>query len=309
MRFTLHQLEAFVWTARLGTVHAAAKQLNLTQPAVSNRIKDLEEEMSLQLFQRHNQRLQVTPQGRNALVYAERVLASAQEMARLDQGNSISGLIRIGVDESCAIVGMPQILKELKDSFPGLRVDLTVGGGAELLRRIDNGELDVALHTGQSEQPKVASSFIGWTEHQWLAAPDLVLPPGPFLPEQALACRIVSNPPPSTLNTSVTKWLRGGGCEVEEYSRCNSLSLMLALVLSGHAIAVLPVSIARAHVESGALRVLDARPALPAVPYYFSYLAHHRIETAARILTIAQRNLVMARFFAQGLPPPAPAVG
>ncbi len=299
MRFTLHQLEAFVWTARLGTVHAAAKHLNLTQPAISNRIKELEEDLSFKLFQRQNQRLQVTPEGRNALVYAERVLASAQEMARLEQGDTLSGLIRIGVDESCAIVGMPQILKELKDRYPGLRVDLTVGGGADLLRRIDAGELDMALHTVQSERPNVTSRFLGWTEHRWLAAPDLALPPGPFLPEHAMACRIVSNPPPSTLNDSVTKWLRAGGFEFEEYSRCNSLSLMLSLVLSGHAVAVLPASIARAQVESAALRVLDAQPALPPVPYYFSTLAHHRVETAARILEIAQRNLARARFFGQ----------
>jgi len=53
MRFTLHQLEAFVWTARLGTVHAAARHLHLTQPAISHRIRDLEEELGTQLFDRH----------------------------------------------------------------------------------------------------------------------------------------------------------------------------------------------------------------------------------------------------------------
>lgn len=297
MRFTLSQLEAFACTARLGTVHAAAKHLNLTQPAVSNRIKDLEDQMSIKLFERHNQRLLVTQAGRNALVYAERVLASAQDMARLDLSDSISGLIRIGVDESCAIVGMTRILKDLKETHPNLRVDLTVGGGAELLNKINNSQLDVALHTGRSEQANVTSLFLGWTEHQWIAASDAAITPGRFTPAQAITHRIVCNPPPSTLNDSMAKWLKSGGCETEEFSRCNSLSLMLSLVLSDHAVAVLPVSIAREQLASGALQVLESQPPLPAVAYYLSYPAHHHSETTARIRDIAQRNLAMTRFF------------
>ena len=312
MRFTLSQLEAFACTARLGTVHAAAKHLNLTQPAVSNRIRDLEDQMSIKLFERHNQRLLVTQAGRNALVYAERVLASAQDMARLDLSDSISGLIRIGVDESCAIVSMPQILKDLKETHPSLRVDLKVGGGAELLAKINHGELDMALHTGRSDQANVTSLFLGWTEHQWIAARDVAEMPGPFTPEQAITHRIVCNPPPSTLNDSMAKWLKSGGFETEEFSRCNSLSLMLSLVLSGHAIAVLPVSITREHLAAGALHVLDSQPPLPAVAYYLSFPAHHHSETTARLRDIAQRNLALTRFFlpeaknpGQGFPPDA----
>lgn len=306
MRFTLHQLEAFVWTARLGTVHAASRHLHLTQPAVSHRIRDLEEELGIQLFERHNQRLQVTERGRNALVYAERVMSSAQEMARLDLRQSITGLIRLGVDESCATVGMVDILQDIKDSYPALRVELTVGGGAQLLEKINSHALDAALHTGQSTQPDVTSQFIGLTEHQWVASADLLLPEGDFVPAQALGHRIVSNAPPSTLHTSASRWLASDGYAFEDYSACNSLSLMVSLVVSGHAIAMLPASIARPYVAAKRLQVLPARPEVPLVPYYFSYLAHHRNETTARILGIAQRTLQAAGFFSGPGPGEAP---
>lgn len=296
-RFTLHQLEAFVWTARLGTVHAAARHLHLTQPAISHRIRDLEEELGIQLFERQSQRLLVTELGRNVLVYAERVLASAQDMARLDLRRTITGLVRMGVDESCAIIGMPQILKEIKDSYPALRVDLTVGGGAQLLQKINSHELDMALHTGQSSRPDVTSQFIGLTEHQWVAVHDLMMPEGDFLPAHALNHRIVCNAPPSTLHESASRWLASDGYSFEEYSSCNSLSLMVALVASGHAIAMLPASITRRQVAEKTLQVLRAKPAVPNVPYYFSYLAHHRSETTARILDIVLRHLQDAGFF------------
>lgn len=296
-RFTLHQLEAFVWTARLGTVHAAARHLHLTQPAISHRIRDLEGELGIQLFERQNQRLLVTELGRNVLVYAERVLTSAQDMARLDLRRTITGLVRMGVDESCAIIGMPQILKDIKDSYPALRVDLTVGGGAQLLQKINNHELDMALHTGQSSQPDVTSQFIGLTEHQWVAAHDLMMSEGDFLPTHALNHRIVCNAPPSTLHESASRWLASDGYTFEEYSSCNSLSLMVALVASGHAIAMLPASITRQQVAEKALQVLRAKPAVPNVPYYFSYLSHHRSDTTARILDIVLRNLQDTGFF------------
>lgn len=289
-----------MWTARLGTVHAAARHLHLTQPAISHRIRDLEEELVIQLFERQNQRLLVTELGRNVLVYAERVLASAQEMARLDLRRTITGLVRMGVDESCAIIGMPQILKDIKDSYPALRVDLTVGGGAQLLQKINSHELDMALHTGQSSQPDVTSQFIGLTEHQWVAAHDLMMLEGDFLPTHALNHRIVCNAPPSTLHESASRWLASDGYSFEEYSSCNSLSLMVALVASGHAIAMLPASITRRQVAEKSLQILRAKPAVPNVPYYFSYLAHHRSDTTARILDIVLRNLQDAGFFQAG---------
>ena len=286
-----------MWTARLGTVHAAARHLHLTQPAISHRIRDLEEELGIQLFERQNKRLLATELGRNVLVYAERVLASAQDMARLDLRRTITGLVRMGVDESCAIIGMPQILKEIKDSYPALRVDLTVGGGAQLLQKINSHELDMALHTGQSSQPDVTSQFIGLTEHQWVAVHDLMMPEGDFLPAHALNHRIVCNAPPSTLHESASRWLASDGYSFEEYSSCNSLSLMVALVASGHAIAMLPASITRRQVAEKTLQVLRAKPAVPNVPYYFSYLAHHCSETTARILDIVLRHLQDAGFF------------
>jgi len=297
MRFTLNQLEAFVWTARLGTVNAAARQLHITQPAISHRIRDLEQELSTQLFERHNQRLSVTEQGRNVLVYAERVIASAQEVARLDLTRTITGLVRVGVDESCAITGMPLILKDIKDTYPNLRVDLTVGGGSQLLQKINKHELDIALHTGQSSQPDVTSQFIGLTRHQWVAAPGLVALDADFVPAQAMGYRIVSNAPPSTLHDSVARWLVTDGYAFDEYSSCNSLSLMVSLVVSGHAIAMLPASITRSHVEAQTLQVLHARPEVPDVPYYFSYLVHHRSDTTNRFLQIAERNLRQIGFF------------
>ncbi|MBD9663260.1 LysR family transcriptional regulator [Variovorax sp. VRV01] len=123
MRVTLRQLEAFYWTAKLGSVHAAAGHLNFSQPAVSARIRELEDVLALHLFTRNKQRLQLTPEGRQALAHAERVLGEAQDFERLSRGGpSLEGVMRLGADESTAMVVLSEILSQLKRSHPNLTV-------------------------------------------------------------------------------------------------------------------------------------------------------------------------------------------
>jgi DNA-binding transcriptional LysR family regulator len=63
MRFTLAQLEAFHWIAKLGTVRDAARHLNLAQPTVSLRLRDLETALGALLFERLGRALRLTDEG------------------------------------------------------------------------------------------------------------------------------------------------------------------------------------------------------------------------------------------------------
>jgi DNA-binding transcriptional LysR family regulator len=82
MRASLLQIEAFYWAARLGSFHAAARHLHFTQPAISARIKELESVLDLKLFERRQRKVELTADGRNALIFAEKVLNAGQEFIR-----------------------------------------------------------------------------------------------------------------------------------------------------------------------------------------------------------------------------------
>src|SRR4051812_11117593 len=113
MRFTLRQVEAFYWTAKLGSIHAAANHLNYSQPAVSARLKELESAMNMALFSREKQRVRLTPAGRNALVHAERILSAGQDFERLAGGAPpLEGVLRLGSDESAAMMALTEVLSE-----------------------------------------------------------------------------------------------------------------------------------------------------------------------------------------------------
>jgi DNA-binding transcriptional LysR family regulator len=307
MRITLRQIEAFYWTARLGSIHAAANHLNFSQPAVSSRIKELEGALAMELFTRKNQRVQLTSAGRNALGHAERLLHAAQDFERLGGAvPPLEGVLRLGSDESTAMVALTAMLSQLKLRHPKLMVELSIDVGTVLTEKLRKRELDVALHTNSGAASHVMDELLGWVEFQWLASAELEVPSGEFLPAVATQLPIVTNSPPSTLNRLVRNWLQSGGLEFDGVNSCNSLQLMLRLVRAGHAIAVLPMPIVREQLASGELRILPARPHIPPAAYYASYLKEASGPGISVILEIARSVLEEARFFTRSAEAPAP---
>ncbi|CAN7717364.1 LysR family transcriptional regulator [Variovorax sp. LjRoot175] len=308
MKVTLRQIEAFYWTAKLGTIHGAAHHLHFSQPAISARIKELEAVLKMELFSRRQQRVELTVAGRNALSHAERVLSASQDFERLGGGAPpLEGLLRLGSDESAAMVGLTEILTQLKLRHPKLIVELSIEVGTVLTEKLRKRQLDIAFHTNFGAGSHVIDELIGWVEFQWLASRDLDIPTGEFLPAHAAELPIVTNSPPSTLNGVVQKWLRSGGFDFDGVNSCNSLSLMLRLVRAGHAIAVLPVAVLREQLLSGELRVLPAKPPLPPTPYYVSYLDEERGPGIAAVIEVARTALERERFFMKVAEPDARA--
>lgn len=298
MRITLRQIEAFYWTAKLGSIHAAADHLNFSQPAVSARIKELEGALNLELFTRNKQRVQLTPEGRQAVAQAERVLSAGQEFERIGRaGPALEGVLRLGSDESTAMVALSEILSRLKRGHPKLIVELTIDVGAVLKEKLRKREIDIGLHTNAAAASHVIDELLGWVDFQWVASRDMDLPGGDFTPEVATKLPIVTNPPPSTLNAAVQQWLRSGGFDFDGVNSSNSLQLMVRLVRAGHAIAVLPMPVVREQVANGELRCLPARPVIPPVAYYASYVQDDAARGTPVVVEIARTVLEGERFF------------
>jgi DNA-binding transcriptional LysR family regulator len=302
MRITLRQIEAFYWTAKLGSVHAAAEHLNFSQPAVSARIKELEGALELELFTRRHQRMQLTPEGRDAITQAERLLGAAQDFERIGRaGPPLEGVLRLGSDESTAMVALSEILSQLKRRHPKLIVELSIDVGTVLKEKLRKREIDIALHTAGGAASHVVDELLGWVDFQWVASREFEVPEGDFTPAVASQLAIVTNPPPSTLNGMVQKWLRDGGFEFDAVNSSNSLQLMLRLVQASHALAVLPLPVVREQLATGELRLLPARPAIPPAAYYASYVKDDaRRGTSIVVVEVAKSVLEARRFFVRG---------
>lgn len=148
-RISLRQLRAFASVAELGSFTAAAASLNLTQPAVSVLIRELEADLGLQVFDRTTRAVRLTEPGQELLPTARRLLvdlqaavASSRELASMKRGR-----VRIAATPLFASLFLPKIILAFRERHPGVEVivrDRPAGSIADL---VEEGEVDLGVAT------------------------------------------------------------------------------------------------------------------------------------------------------------------
>lgn len=298
MRASLRQIETFYWVARLGGFHAAARRLHLTQPTISARIHELEEVLGSKLFERGAYRTELTALGGRLLAQAEKILRLADDFGDTARAtNPFRGLLRLGTNESTAMSGLIDMLTQLKARYPSLRVELTIDIGSALSRKLNGKELDVAILMEPVSAPGIVDIAIGRAPLCWVAAARFAPPRATSTPADLVDLPIVLTPPPSTLFGAAAEWFRAGGVSLDNYSTCNSISLITQLVAAGHAIAALPRSIVQADVDRGLLQYLVTRPALAPRTYYIAYPRDEENEDSSLLVQMARAVLAQYNLF------------
>jgi DNA-binding transcriptional LysR family regulator len=141
----LADLKIFSAVAREGGVTRAAERLHRVQSNVTTRVRQLEEDLGVQLFIRSGKRLHLAPAGQVLLEYADRLLDLAQQARDAVQDVTPRGLFRLGAMESTAAVRLPAPLSEYNRRYPGVTLELRTGNPQQLATAILAGELDAAL--------------------------------------------------------------------------------------------------------------------------------------------------------------------
>lgn len=299
LHITIRQLEAFYWAATLGTVNAASKHLFVSQPAVTARINELEGILGVSLLSRSQQGVQLTPAGRDVLKNVQQLLEMGEMLERVGTHEvpPLDGVLRLGADDSSAAVAISEILRQLRQRYPTLRVDLSVERSKMLHEKLIRRELDVALQTSPVARPHVRDELLGHVQVAWVASARTEFSHLPFTPLDAHSVPIVTNPPPSILHYVARDWLSKSGMELHHLNTCNSLATIMKLVEEGHAIAALPVPVVMPRIKQGSLRLVEADPPIPPIAYYVSYLTEKESAGVGSIVEIARNVLNGAEFF------------
>ncbi|MFW5500807.1 MULTISPECIES: LysR family transcriptional regulator [unclassified Maridesulfovibrio] len=122
----LYQIKTFVVVAEEGNMTRAAKRLHASQSTISLHIKSLEEEFDVRLFLRTPKGMQPTPEGKQLLAKARDILDSVEKFESEAQTfkGELSGVARLGLQTSPVYLRTPQLIKLIKQEFPGLSVRL-----------------------------------------------------------------------------------------------------------------------------------------------------------------------------------------
>jgi len=143
-------LRAFVAVAETGGMTSAARAVNLTQAAVSQQIRRLEDFFGQPLFTRGNRRSELTPSGERLFAYARRILSLNDEVWTMMTSPDFDGEIKLGVPHDIVMPFIPPILKNFNLHWPRARVTLVCLSTLKLLKMLDDREIDLTLTTEQS---------------------------------------------------------------------------------------------------------------------------------------------------------------
>ncbi|GAB2800527.1 LysR family transcriptional regulator [Halomonas shantousis] len=143
----LRALRAFVNVAREGSVSRAAEILHLTQPAVSLKLKQFQEQVGRTLFIRHPQGLALTPDGHALLSAAEKALAAvdAFDLAARTLHTTVRGKLRIGTIVDPEFIRLGAFLQRLVERAPQIETELLHGMSGTVLERLQRRELDIGF--------------------------------------------------------------------------------------------------------------------------------------------------------------------
>jgi LysR family cys regulon transcriptional activator len=143
------------------SVSAAADALHTSQPGVSRQIKDLEEELGVEIFVRHGKRFTaVTEPGRAVLAIAERILAEAANLKRAgaEFANETLGTLTIATTHTQARYALPKAVAALKRRYPDVQLVIHQGNPTQICEMVLRGEADFAIATEQIAQfPELVS--------------------------------------------------------------------------------------------------------------------------------------------------------
>ncbi|ENP0657012.1 LysR family transcriptional regulator [Serratia marcescens] len=225
---------------RHGNITQAAEHLNVSQPAVSAALNELEELMGKALFVRQRgQGVTLTPFGRHAMDKAQQIVAGVHELERLaDERRTLAGELTLGCFEDLAPYCLPQLLRGLKESHPAIGVSIREYGFDQISKQLSNGTLDAALSYDLGLPERIRSTVLCE-----LSAHALLPADHPLADQGEVSLRQLCNYPLVLTNQAYSsqhflELFHFYGLQPQRLSKAYSLELQRGLVANGFGVAV-----------------------------------------------------------------------
>jgi DNA-binding transcriptional LysR family regulator len=241
-RLNLDQLRALVEVVQLGSFSAAARSLNLTQPAVSLQVRELEGRLGVQLVERLGKRAHVTATGAELIERARRIEHEVDDTIDAMRRRREGGLarVRIGTGGSILAQLLPPVLRTLRQKHPNIEIVVMTGTTDEIATLVARNDLDIGLVT--MPVPDRSLTVVIVREDPMVA----VLPPSeqhapPTLDAATLGSYpLILDSTGATMHQIARDWFRGAGIEPRPAMQLGHVA-MRSLIGAGLGASILPI--------------------------------------------------------------------
>lgn len=263
MNINLEYYKIFYYVGKMGGITHAAAELSITQPAVSQAIRNLEQAIGTELFLRTGKGVKLTPAGEVLYKYVRQGYETIRigEHKILEMINMENGEIRIGASDMTLQYYLLPYLQKFHEEYPGIRLSVTNGPTPETLQYLADGKIDFGVVTGPVPKKK------GLKVIQVRQIQDVFVAGNRFchLKDQILPWSILEELPVVCLekHTStrsyVDRFLREQGVDVRPEIELATSNMIVQFALKNLGIACVVKDFARAYLEGGELFQLRFR--------------------------------------------------
>jgi DNA-binding transcriptional LysR family regulator len=162
-------LKTFITVAETLSFTRAAELLQLSQPTVSQHVRKLETAAGRILIARDTRDVRLSDNGDAMLGFARTILAAHDEASAYFTGSAMRGRLRFGSADDLALTQLPQILRDFRQLYPHINLELTVNQSGFLSRRLKSGQLDLVFvkqEPGASDGRVVRRERLVWVAHK-----------------------------------------------------------------------------------------------------------------------------------------------
>lgn len=304
IRLNLTNLETLCWIAQLGTFTATAQRLNTTQPAISNRVKELEQALRVKLFHRQGRRMELTIQGRELVERSQPLIKGLEEVVvSLESPSAATGIIRMGVGEIVALTWFADLMSRLKRQMPRVNYEIEVGLTVNMRQKLELGKLDLAIVAAPVDSSRMATTSLGSVEAHWLVAPALR---AEARKKKMSVKQMLSDYPiwclarPSHMYPMAIEALRRDGLPSTNINTSDNIQSIVRLVANGAGIALLPDNLAADCLQKKELEPLSDTLSTERLEFI---IARHRDQDQAIITHIVELAVQTSTFLKTGAAP------
>jgi len=179
MQLDVESLRTFTTVLDLGGMTRAAEALDISQSAVSWKIKRLEEKVGRDLLIREGRNLRPSRDGRELLDYARTIVATHDEAVWRLESSELTGSVKLGTTEEVSAARMCDVLARFNRIHPGATIEFVVDRSVHLDAMLDRGELDVAVLQTLPDDCRPTDTVLWRDSLVWVCAPDWTYDIGP----------------------------------------------------------------------------------------------------------------------------------